>query len=250
MKLLGQNKTSYLIRFDDACPTMKKDNWARIEALMDKYEIKPIVGIIPLNEDATQFFDKEDLAFWNKVQVWQNKGWEIAMHGYCHQYISKQGGLNPMWHRSEFAGVPLDLQKDKIRNGVQIFKNHHVNISIFSAPSHTFDENTLQALIEESDIRIISDTIALRPYKDEMFTFIPQICGHCMRMPLFGVFTFSYHPSTMKEEEFVALEKFLDRFKHSFVRFGDLSMPEKGKNFIDKLISWCFFTQRKIRGLK
>lgn len=250
MKLLGQNKTLYLIRFDDACPTMKNENWARIEALMDKYEIKPIVGVIPHNEDATQFFDKEDLAFWNKVQAWQNKGWEIAMHGYCHQYISKQGGLNPMWNRSEFAGIPLDVQKDKIRNGVQIFKNHNVNIRIFSAPSHTFDEITLQALMEESDIRIISDTIALRPYKDGMFTFIPQICGQCRTIPLSGVFTFSYHPSTMSEDSFIKLVSFLDKHYHEFIDVKSICEFKSKKSNIDKLASWMFFSFRNLKGLK
>ena len=32
----------YIIRLDDACPNMKKDNWERVEKLLDKYNIKPI----------------------------------------------------------------------------------------------------------------------------------------------------------------------------------------------------------------
>lgn len=29
----------YIIRLDDACPNMKKDNWERVEKLLDKYNI-------------------------------------------------------------------------------------------------------------------------------------------------------------------------------------------------------------------
>ena len=41
----------YLIRLDDASEYMNVDNWAMIEELLEKYGIKPIVGIIPKNED-------------------------------------------------------------------------------------------------------------------------------------------------------------------------------------------------------
>ena len=41
----------YIIRLDDACTRMNKKNWDRIEKLLDKYNIKPIVGIIPDSKD-------------------------------------------------------------------------------------------------------------------------------------------------------------------------------------------------------
>lgn len=47
--------------------------------------------------------------------------------------------------------------------GVAVMREYGINLKYFSALSHTFDENTLVALQEESDIRIISDTIATRP---------------------------------------------------------------------------------------
>ncbi len=41
-------KTKYIIRIDDACPTMNKEKWG----LFEKYlNIKPIVAVIPNNED-------------------------------------------------------------------------------------------------------------------------------------------------------------------------------------------------------
>ena len=72
----------YLIRLDDACPTMDKMKWDRIEEILDKFNIKPLVGIIPANNDSELFINEYDSTFWNKARLWQLKGWSIALHGY------------------------------------------------------------------------------------------------------------------------------------------------------------------------
>ena len=41
----------YLIRLDDACPTMNFSRWRVIEEILDKYHIAPLVGIVPSCED-------------------------------------------------------------------------------------------------------------------------------------------------------------------------------------------------------
>ena len=41
----------FILRLDDAAPTMNKEKWDKIEKILDKYNIKPIVGIIPDNKD-------------------------------------------------------------------------------------------------------------------------------------------------------------------------------------------------------
>ena len=152
-----------------------------------------------------------------------------------------------MWQRSEFAGVPLEVQREKISNGVAIMREHVINPQYFFAPSHTFDENTLEALRRESDIRIISDTIATRPYRYKDFVFIPQVGGHCTEMKLPGTWTFCLHPSTMKEEDFMATEKFLKAHRDKFVSFEDLDLVHIGKkNMLSRLLSWGYFTRRKL----
>lgn len=180
-------KRQYLIRLDDACPTMDRERWGRMERLLDQYGVKPMVGIVPDCKDENLMRNETDPHFWEKALAWQQKGWTIAMHGYDHCYISDMGmdGFNPMWPRSEFAGVSLEEQKRKVRMGV-IIGSHGLKPKYFFAPSHTFDENTLTALREESSIRMISDTIALKPYRRGDFTFYPQTVGHCVKMPLPG----------------------------------------------------------------
>ena len=121
----------------------------------------------------------------------------------------------------------------------------------FFAPSHTFDLNTLEALRVETDIRIVSDTIGRFPYKHSDFVFIPQISGHCAKMSLSGIYTFCFHPNTMKDKDFVALEDFLMLYRDSFISFDGIDLSKYGKKkVVDRLLSWGFFTYRKIRGLR
>lgn len=243
----------YLIRLDDACSTMDVKKWQRMENMLDLYGVKPMVGVIPANKDSKQQINVVDCGFWDKVKRWEKKGWAIALHGYDHCFISEAGmlGLNPLWARSEFAGVSLEQQKEKIRKGVAEFRAHNIEPKYFFAPAHTYDENTLQALREKSNIRIISDTIATKPYREGDFIFIPQLGGHCADMKIPGVWTFCLHPSVMKEDDFVATEIFLKSHKDEMLDFDGLNLSNlKGKNLMGRLLSWVYFTRRRLKGIR
>ena len=245
--------TKYLIRLDDACPFMDTKKWQRMEDILDEYGVKPMVGIIPNNADPKTMIEPENPSFWDKVKAWQEKGWAIALHGYDHCYISDKGmqGLNPMWSRSEFAGVSLENQRKKIRKGLNTLKEHGLEAKYFFAPSHTFDENTLIAIREESDIRIISDTIGRYPYRKDDFWFIPQITGHCVKMPMKGIYTFCFHPNTMNDQSFFNLEYFLKAYGSQFTNFEELELSNWcNKKVFDKVLSWAFFTYRQFKGLR
>ena len=210
---------TYFMRLDDACEKMNTQNWARMEALLDRYGIAPLVGVIPHCEDPDFDAFSIDSAFWGEtVARWASKGWTLALHGWNHVSLTNQGGLNPAQKRSEFAGVPLETQKQKITNGMAVFREHGIEPAVFFAPSHTFDENTLEALKACSDIRIISDTIASKPYTKYGFTFIPMQSGVVRKLP-FDTVTFCYHPSVMQEADFVRLEAFLEENHSQFKSF-------------------------------
>ena len=244
-------RNKYLIRLDDACPNMCLLSWGKIEKILDKYDVKPLVGIIPNSKDPDTIPDDYDPNFWEKAVAWVNKDWEVALHGYDHVYISNNSGLNPLWSRSEFAGVSLEKQKEKIREGVKILHSHGIDPKYFFAPSHTYDQNTLVALKEESKIRIISDTIATKPYKDGDFIFIPQLGGHCSEMRIPGIWTFCLHPTAMNDAQIEAVEDFLKKHKDEFIAFSDLDLINlRGKTLMGRLLSWSYFTMRKLKGLK
>lgn len=229
----------YIIRLDDACEKMDVVKWSKMEKLLDFYNIKPLVGVIPNCEDPMMEKYPVDNLFWEKVRTWKTKGWIIALHGYNHVYSTKCGGINPVNKRSEFAGESLIVQKEKIRNGLDIFRKHGIDTSVFFAPSHTFDENTLLALKEESKIRIINDTIAFDSYCCGDFGFIPQQSGKARKLP-FKTITFCYHPNIMEENDYLKLEKFLKKNHHKF--FSDFpSIKRRNKGFLDIVLEKIYF---------
>ena len=238
----------YILRLDDACEKRDVEKWDKIERLCDLYGIKPLVGIIPKCEDINMQYYKEDSMFWERVELWIKKGWNVAMHGYNHVYKSNCSGINPVNRESEFAGESLLEQRRKIREGLKIFREHRIDPTIFFAPSHTFDQNTIEALKMESNIISISDTPANKPYvKDEMI-FVPQQTGMVRRLP-FKIVTFCYHPNQMGEQDFYRLECFLKKHKNKFVSYENVLKKQrfKKKGIEDILISKMYFFARKMR---
>ena len=94
----------YIMRLDDACEKRDIYKWDRIECLLDRYNIKPLIGIIPQCEDPAMDNYEVDSEFWKRALGWIDKGWTIAMHGFNHVYGTACGGINPINKRSEFAG--------------------------------------------------------------------------------------------------------------------------------------------------
>lgn len=242
-------KRYYLVRLDDACPQMNKLKWQRIENILDKYGIKPMVGIIPHNEDPATCVDVADTDFTSKILNWQRKGWAIALHGYNHVCTTVTGGINPVHKRSEFAGLSLVEQKEKISKGYKTLIATGLLPKYFFAPSHTYDENTLEALVEETPIRIISDTIALQPYKQGVFTMIPCQMGQFRRPPIGGYWTFCFHPNGMDNAAFDIFECFIKTNIEYFISFNDIDTSRVGqKSIVDRLLSSVYFALRKIKG--
>jgi len=236
----------YIIRLDDACPTMDWKKWNTVFNILDKYGIKPIVAVIPNNEDENMIIDKYNESFWDEVRKWQNKGYYIAMHGFNHKYISKSSGLIPMNDRSEFAGVDVNIQRKKIKKAWQIFKNNNIIPKIWVAPAHTFDKNTLTVLKEETSIKIISDGIAFYPYIQYGFFWIPQQLWW-YREKKEGIWTICLHPNNMKETDLKNFEKIIKENSEKFiVDIKKLYETYKNRNFSikDKIYFKLFFMKR------
>ena len=228
------------MRLDDACPKRDVAKWDRMEALLDKYGVKPLVGVIPDCKDPKMEQYVDDADFWTKrIKSWQEKGWQFALHGYNHVVRTDCGGISPVNKRSEFAGVPHEEQKQMIADGVAILRGHGINPKVFFAPAHTFDENTIKALLEVSDIRIISDTPANKPYSRCGMTFVPQQSGHVRKLP-FNTVTFCYHPNTTSEQDFIHLEEFLKN--NSFEAFP-LKESTNKLSLLDKLLMRIYYAR-------
>lgn len=234
----------YLLRLDDASEYMDVGKWNRIERLLNAYDVKPIVGVIPDNKDSELIKKYErDTYFWSKVNKWKTLGWTIALHGCTHQFCTECGGMNPVNNRSEFAGLELESQRKKIRKGYEKLKSHNIYADIFFAPAHTFDENTLKALEMETDIRVISDTVANEVYYDEPFYFIPQQSGRVRNLP-FKLVTFCYHPNNMTECDFEELEVFLKKNRKYFIEFDKGILKDRKFGLLDWIYRYLYFRRR------
>lgn len=243
----------YIVRLDDACPTMLREIWDPIEEMLDELCIKPIVGVIPENKDPSMECAPADPEFWERVRGWQRKGWTIALHGLHHVYHTipaHAAALIPIHDKSEFVGLTLEVQREMIRRAYARFISEGLRPNVFMAPSHTFDVNTLQALTLETDIRIVTDGYALFPYKDGDFTWVPQQLWRFRQMP-FGVWTVALHPNTMSKAALEKLMPELKRFGSSIVALDSVlvdEIPEIGMS--TRLFRLAFMAALKLKRMR
>lgn len=240
----------YIIRLDDACPTMNHVNWDRIERLLDKYNVKPIVGIIP-NNKSEEFVWEEDKKFWEKARRWQEKSWTIAQHGFEHVYFYHVPvrGYYQLSHstNTEFAGISLNEQIRMLQKGNLIMKEHDIYPICFFAPAHTYDINTVEALKKIEGIKFISDGYALRIFKKNDMNFLPSICDGPFKMP-FGLYTYVFHPSVMKEKDFKRIEKFLETSFKNIISVESISWEKvKKQGILGKCTEYGVFFVRSVR---
>ena len=236
----------YIIRLDDATPKMNKENWQKVENMLDKHGIKPIVGVIPDNHD-TLFRWESDPDFWTEtVSRWKNKGWTIAQHGYHHVFHICENGI-----RSEFTGLSYAQQMEKIQSGYAAMCSHGVIPECFFAPAHTFDQTTVDVCRDSKLFQFISDGYAFFPYRDRNMLFLPSIFDTAHKILPFGVYTFILHPSFTTEEELAHLHIFIGNNKQFFS-----SVPEilaevdctRKRNALEYLIHPAMKTLRNTRN--
>jgi predicted deacetylase len=178
---------------DDIAENMNWQYMDRCELLFDKFNLKPLLGVIPENKDPEFLKYPKNSDFWSRVKNWEKKGWEISMHGYTHLY-EKQTKKNDIFNyggSSEFFGLDYQNQLNKIKLGLKKFKEKNISIRSFFAPNHTYDLNTLRAL-KECNIKIVIDGYGLFPYYKFDLLFVPQLFYKEKLLP-FGIQSTSMH---------------------------------------------------------
>ena len=237
-------KSRYLIRLDDASEFSDLKKWKKIESILDNNNVKPIVAVIPKNEDKLISYSNSNKRFWELIRSWDKKGWAIAMHGYKHLFheVNRKSLIFPFYNRSEFGGLSVKSQKQIIKKSLKIFKSKKVLPTVWIAPAHSFDENTIKAISEETSINIISDGIAFFPYFLSGFYFIPQQIWE-LKERLFGIWTVCLHPDTMTENEILFFEKQISLFNKNnrMLNIEDVDLIKRNKSIIDNLFSFIFW---------
>ena len=178
-------KTGYIIRLDDIAPNMNWKMMNKVKKLFIEYDVKPILGVIPKNQDKElQSYPLCNFDFWKEIRSLKNQGWIIAMHGYEHSYNTFCKKIDYLGHggNSEFVGHPLEDQIQKLTLGLEIFKKQNISVDVFFAPNHTFDQNTIEAC-KKLGFKSIIDGYGLRPYYKDEILFIPQLFYKLYTLP-------------------------------------------------------------------
>ena len=172
------------------------------------------------------------------MRNWKNKGWKIAMHGFTHVYDKDTEKKDYFGYggRSEFYGHSLEVQTEKIRQGLKKFKEENIEIKSFFAPNHTYDLNTFSAL-KSFGINEIIDGYGLMPYLDKDIKFIPQLFYKTIKLP-FGIQSFQIHLNYLDKQEFNNLKSFIEKNYKKFFSF-DQALSKVNNNLSYKIIRFA-----------
>ena len=241
------------VRLDDITSDMDWERFLRFKALLDEYQIKPLIGVVPDNQDDNLITkpksDKAPADFWTDVKELQEEGWIVAMHGYRHIYATSKGGMFPLNNFSEFAGVSYEKQKQMLSEGKAILKANGIETDFFMAPAHSYDKNTLKAL-KETGFQKITDGFGDEPYLWKGLVFYPISfrLGSTMKKKE-GYSTMVIHTDTISEEEMQKYENYFKRKEVRWISYREyLNQPAVKKTIFGKSLEWLLAKGKYLVG--
>jgi hypothetical protein len=207
---------------------MNWEVWSAIEAALVERSLKPMLAVVPDNQDQVLKVDPPVEDFWERVRAWQARGWTIALHGYQHKYVTCHPGVVTVRKKSEFAGVPAAEQEEKLRRGVQIFKHHGINSGLWIAPSNSFDVSTV-SLLRRFGISMICDGYFRFPFvcRRNMFWIPHQLFG--FRPAPAGVWTVCYHHNQWTFGDLRKFREDLDHYGSQISSLDEISREWAGR---------------------
>lgn len=205
------NCAKYLLRFDDLCPAMNWSVWSEIEEALVRKGIKPLLAVVPDNQDAVLKVAAPVDDFWKRVRSWQALGWTIGLHGFQHKYVTERAGIVTSKTKSEFAGLSAREQGEKLRRAVKIFARQGIQPRVWIAPNHSFDATTV-TLLAGLGLTIISDGQCRFPFvcPRDMFWVPQQLYG--MRPAPAGLWTVCYHHNRWSPQLLAQFHRDLDHY--------------------------------------
>ena len=249
LKNYTSKHTGILIRFDDIAENMNWNLMDRCENLFLKYSIKPVLGVIPKNQDKELQAYPANNKFWNRVRGWKNLGWEIVMHGYTHVYDSTSYNKKDFFSYgggSEFYGHSLEKQKQRLTAGLKKFEEEKIQIRSFFAPNHIYDENTFLAL-KYLGIKQVIDGYGLFPYEENEIVFIPQLFYENIALP-FGLQSTQIHLNYWSDDDFLKFEKFIEK-NHSKILNYDQMLGKVNNNLFSRVSRFLISNILKLKRL-
>ena len=244
----ANTNTGILIRFDDIAPNMSWEMMDKCQKLLNYYDLKPVMGVIPNNQDNELLKYPKRENFWEIVKKWELNDWSIAMHGYNHLY-DKETNKKDFFNyggKSEFFGHSYEDQLSKIKKGLEIFEKNNIQIDTFFAPNHTYDRNTFKALKNSGILKII-DGYGLMPYSFNGIRFVPQLFYKLYLLP-FGIQSAQIHINYWSEKDFINFKKFIEKH-HKKVIDADFAFSKITNSYLHKIINSTFEKLLKLKRL-
>lgn len=241
------------VRLDDIAPDMDWKRFLKFKELLDCYQIKPLIGVIPDNRDGSiqGIHKREDVSgsndirkqvttdFWSYIKELQDEGWCIAMHGYQHVYSTKKGGMFPLNHFSEFAGKSYEEQLSMLKKGKELLEEKGIFTDMFMAPAHSYDGNTLKAL-REAGFQAVTDGFGGAPYRWKGLTFYPisfRLSSTLKKKS--GYSTMVVHTGTVSEDELGRYEEYFKRQGVNWVDYSEyLNQPFVKQGLTGRCLEW------------
>lgn len=224
-------KSRIVVRLDDICDTMNIERFFQMKELLDRYDIKPLLGVVPLNADNTLMVDKPYPDFLELMYSCKNSGWSIAMHGTHHLYDTTAKGIATKRPKSEFSGKSLTEQISLIKEGKEKMIADGLDTDIFFAPGHSYDRNTILAL-RDCGFHVISDGRAHQNYQWKGMDFVPVRHYGLYMEPGGQMTTMCFHLNNMDEQEFAKTEKYIDKHIKTIISFDEAKILPKSNTII------------------
>lgn len=209
------------VRMDDITPDMNWENFYFFQSLFEEVGIKPLLGIVPENRDENLKWEAPHKDFYQVMEKLEKKGYSFAMHGCYHLYTTKSGGIFPLNHFSEFAGLPYEKQKEMLAFGKEKLKEYGIKTDIFMAPAHAYDKNTLRAL-KELGLTKMTDGFGKRPYIRHGITFYPisfRLNGSLKQKT--GMSTMVIHANTVTETDKKRYQKIFRQYGKDMISYSE-----------------------------
>lgn len=227
------------VRLDDITPDMDWDNFYKFKEILDKHNIRPLIGVVPDNKDKTIGSNPKREDFFSYIKELEAQGWVIAQHGYQHRYKNHNGGIFPLNADSEFTGESHQTQMNYLKQGKDMLESEGINPIVYMAPSHSYDKTTIKVL-KQLGFVYVTDGFGSVPYKRWGICFLP-IAFSCKSAftKKSGRSTLVFHTNTMKESDLERWEQLFSKHKEMLVNFKELlSYPAKERNFLGNVIEY------------
>lgn len=246
------SEAKYIFRFDDICSNMNWTIWSGIESVLIKNNIKPIIAVVPNNQDSRlRAKDHDQISsneFWNKINEYQQLGWTVALHGYSHVFTNSSSGILKITPRSEFSGVDKQIQEYKIKNGLAILNSYGIKSNVWVAPAHSFDIKTIE-ILKSNGIKYISDSFGKCVFNKFGMVWVPCQQWERIEHKKKGIYTICIHSNNWNKTNLDNFRNDVNKYIQQIISFEEAVSDKTnyGVNNIEWVLSKCRISYRNLK---